>query len=565
MTELDYDGQMKRILQILNSTSAAQLSDTADDGPSLLEVLNPAVNSLAYLYVLLALAQCQMYGTSGATAVEVPRTLWVDPGGSLWQRFVAFFDVFDPRQVRYAGAEWRRALETVARSAGAAGKPLIAIRPIREAILRLDPTASTLTSNHVLFVRLCLEAKSYRAALPILDRNVTAFPPQHQTRSPAQAAAKLQGTIFITPASGLSDRLTHVDHLSYHLFGAMIYIGLKKWDRALELLRFVLSAPTLSAPSLIQIEAYKKWILVNLIYHGWAPRLPRRSASGTRSFWHACAPAYDNIADVFAKRDVKLLKREIDAAYAVWAHDCNSGLVAQVLEALPRFITCHLEKIYMTVSTRQMCMKVPGVLGAEGTDHDDPEVDLEQRLLSMIDAGDLRATLSHHNPNRSTTRASLPSTVLNFATLPSQSQSSQPPRTTPSTSTLASENTLAQIEAQIERVAHLSAQLKESDDKARLNRDYIVFSQKIHKLMRDSRSDENSSSGASTSTINADYANSVLSVAPSALMASKTKAKSFATAGQTSGFGTNVFDEQFPYQSLYDGTQFSDEDVMGDL
>ena len=151
---------------------------------------------------------------------------------------------------------------------------MIAIRPIREAILRLDPTASTLTSNHVLFVRLCLEARSYRAALPILDRNVTAFPPQHQTRSPAQAAAKLQGTVFITAASGLSDRLTHVDHLSYHLFGAMVYIGLKKWDRALELLRFVVSAPTLSAPSLIQVEAYKKWILVNLIYHGWVSDTP---------------------------------------------------------------------------------------------------------------------------------------------------------------------------------------------------------------------------------------------------------------------------------------------------
>ena len=222
-------------------------------------------------------------------------------------------------------------------------------------------------------------------------------------------------------------------------------------------------------------------------------------------------------------------------------------------------------------------MKLPGVLGAEHTDHDEPEVDLEQRLLSMIEAGDLRATLSHHNTNQSTTSASSPSTVLNFATLPSQPQSSPSPRTAPSTSTLASENTLAQIEAQIERVAHLNAQLKESDDKARLNREYIVFSQKIHKLMRDSRSDDNSSnsnsigggSSASISTINADYANSMLSIAPSVLMASKTKAKNFApttiAAGQTTGFGTSVFDDQFSYQTLYDGAQFSDEDVMGDL
>ena len=73
---------------------------------------------------------------------------------------------------------------------------------------------------------------------------------------------------FIIPESALSAPLDHRDQLQYFLYGAMIYMGLKEWKRALFFLETVLITPVLSNASKIQAEAYKKWILVNLLYKG---------------------------------------------------------------------------------------------------------------------------------------------------------------------------------------------------------------------------------------------------------------------------------------------------------
>lgn len=73
---------------------------------------------------------------------------------------------------------------------------------------------------------------------------------------------------FITPDSGLSARLDYRDHLQYFLFGAMIYMGLKEWKRALVFLETVLITPITNNASKIQLEAYRKWVLVNLLHKG---------------------------------------------------------------------------------------------------------------------------------------------------------------------------------------------------------------------------------------------------------------------------------------------------------
>ena len=48
----------------------------------------------------------------------------------------------------------------------------------------------------------------------------------------------------------------------------MCYIGLKDWERALLFLEIVLVSPTSNTASKIQVEAYKKWVLVSLLYRG---------------------------------------------------------------------------------------------------------------------------------------------------------------------------------------------------------------------------------------------------------------------------------------------------------
>lgn len=73
---------------------------------------------------------------------------------------------------------------------------------------------------------------------------------------------------YITPESGLSAKLEYRDHLIYFLYGAMIFMALKKWKRALLYLEIVIMSPVAIHVSKIQVDAYKKWVLVSLLYKG---------------------------------------------------------------------------------------------------------------------------------------------------------------------------------------------------------------------------------------------------------------------------------------------------------
>ena len=149
-------------------------------------------------------------------------------------------------------------------------QPLMAIPPIRTAILRLDPSAACFTSNHLLLAKLCLQAKAFQAALPLLDHDVFHMPsnPEKMSYFPLLCGDHETSSTFITTSSGLSDKLAYRDYLMYFLYGGMIYLGLKDWTRALLFLEVVIMAPTGNVASMIQVEAYKKWVLVGLLLKG---------------------------------------------------------------------------------------------------------------------------------------------------------------------------------------------------------------------------------------------------------------------------------------------------------
>ena len=137
----------------------------------------------------------------------------------------------------------------------------------------MDESGSTFTSSHTTFARLCLEARAYTAALPVLDHNIFHFPPTtnksaENSMFPHLSSHHDSSSTFITPDSGLSAKLEYRDHLIYFLYGAMIFMGLKKWKRALHFLEIVIMSPMVSNVSKIQVDAYKKWVLVSLLYKG---------------------------------------------------------------------------------------------------------------------------------------------------------------------------------------------------------------------------------------------------------------------------------------------------------
>lgn len=137
----------------------------------------------------------------------------------------------------------------------------------------MDKSGSTFTSSHTIFVTLCLEARAYTAALPVLDHNIFYFPSitnksAENTMFPYLSSRHESSSTYITPESGLSAKLEYRDHLIYFLYGAMIFIALKKWKRALLYLEIVIMSPVAINVSKIQVDAYKKWVLVSLLYKG---------------------------------------------------------------------------------------------------------------------------------------------------------------------------------------------------------------------------------------------------------------------------------------------------------
>ena len=152
-------------------------------------------------------------------------------------------------------------------------QPLLAIHPIKQALLRLDPSCSTFTSTHTTLMRLCLRARAYAAALPVLEKSLCHIPAQSDQQyfersQLSWCRPQLPGVAFITVASGLAGKLNYRHYLEYFLYGSMIFIGLKRWNDALHFLQVVIATPTNSSVSMIMVQAYKKYVMVCLLAKG---------------------------------------------------------------------------------------------------------------------------------------------------------------------------------------------------------------------------------------------------------------------------------------------------------
>ena len=90
------------------------------------QVLDPSVNSLPYLYGLLAHAHSASPRIGKELSLSGTKIPDLELGGPLWQRVVTFLGCFDAGQMRYVGHEWRKVVELVVASARNGGKVRLA-------------------------------------------------------------------------------------------------------------------------------------------------------------------------------------------------------------------------------------------------------------------------------------------------------------------------------------------------------------------------------------------------------------------------------------------------------
>ncbi|KAM5437626.1 hypothetical protein MferCBS31731_005385 [Microsporum ferrugineum] len=385
LSDAEYDQKIRTFCVNIKKLSSSALvgSSTAGQGNHL-DILDPAQHSVAYVQVLLALYQTtQKSGKSGSPEA-------FQPGGEGWKRALEFFETFDPIQVRYVGREFTRLVEIIVAAAHSASQPLLAVQPLRNALLRLDPSCSTMTATHTLFVRMCLRARAYRSALSILEKPIFHIPASgdrtyHKRAQILPCDRDQSSSTYITDSSGLAGTLTHQTYLEYYLYGAMIYTARKEWDNALRFLHIVMAAPAINSVSKIMVEAYKKWILVRLLAKGQILAMPQGVPQFAIRIYKALAKPYEALADIFLDGTLQRLEAEISVGTEVWDKDNNFGLVHQLPAAYRRFSILRLEKVFAAISIPDITGRVSYECGSAA--------ELEKYVASLIEKGQLDARL----------------------------------------------------------------------------------------------------------------------------------------------------------------------------
>jgi len=357
-TPAQLNTHISQTVSTLESLSASQLSQGSDKaGQDLLDVLDPALDTLPYLYVLKTQID-QSIGKSRALNDKVRI------GGALYQRLTTFLSLFDPVEIRYAGTAWRKLLDVLAavileERAADLTAPIILMA---SAMLRLDPSSGTFTSNHLRFVQICLEKRMYAQACLILDSDIHSLP--------SSSTAPVEGIFscspfplsdgYVTIRSGLTDKVTLNDVLEYYLSGAMAYIGLKRWSSAMFFLEHVLSVPSNNAANGYMLEAYKKWTLVNLLVNGKPTALPKSASGSSVKTLKALARPYDTIVDAFTRRDSAIkLRTEVDEAQGVLEDDGNYGLALNVVNHHRKLSIRSLDRVFAAVPLASVSLNVP--------------------------------------------------------------------------------------------------------------------------------------------------------------------------------------------------------------
>ncbi|XP_011015881.1 PREDICTED: COP9 signalosome complex subunit 3-like isoform X2 [Populus euphratica] len=273
-----------------------------------LEQLDPTLHSLGYLYFLEA---C----TSGPVTNEQARRLVL-----ILSRFLTCC-VAD--QIRLASEKFIAISKRFKDQVLMLDVPMRGVAPLLEAVKKLRSSSEHLTALHPDFLQLCLLAKCYKTGLSILEDDI------FEVDQPR-------------------------DFFLYCYYGGMICIGQKHFQKALELLHNVVTAP-MSSINAIAVEAFKKYILVSLIQNRqFSTSLPKYTSSA-------------------AQRNLKTL-----------CQDNNLGLVKQVVSSMYKRNIQRLTQTYLTLSLQDIAKIVQLSSPKEA----------EMHVLQMIEDGEIYATIN---------------------------------------------------------------------------------------------------------------------------------------------------------------------------
>jgi len=237
------------------------------------------------------------------------------------------------------------------------------ILPLQRVIEKLrGAKKNLLTANHADYLLICLKARCYRQALVILDVPVYEIDPKN-------------------------DGMTTSDYLCFQYYAGNVYCAMKKFDKALECYQLALCMPS-QVLSAIQIEAFKKYVLVSLLVHGEFVNLPTQSISSVvQRTVESLAGPYMELSRHY-KKGVPSLHVVKAEHFEKFQKDKNLGLVNQVVVSKVRRNIQRLTDTYVVLSLKEI---------AESADLDGGADEAEFHVRNMITDGQINARINQRD------------------------------------------------------------------------------------------------------------------------------------------------------------------------
>ncbi|KWU41024.1 hypothetical protein RHOSPDRAFT_37441 [Rhodotorula sp. JG-1b] len=383
------------------------LDGRLQDGSDPLRVLDPSLHSLAYLYILNA----RLGGT---------RPDWTELG-PLVQAWCETCDVEVARSVPDQVLHLASQLCMLAEASNQLSLPL---QPLN-ALLARYPLPGHLTALHPLFLRVVMASQLYPVAHEVLSRDIT----------------DVDKSLF---------PIRYQDHLLYHYLGGTILALLGDYTRAASLLETCVSAPG-SHASMIQVDAHKKLVLVQLLAFGKVQSLPRYTSQAVSQAIKVLSAPYAEYASAFRTLDRLKVAAAVEKGRDVFARDLNLGLVSLCEDSLRRRQIQNLTETYLTLSLGAICSHVGMDAAAE---KDLKEVETE--IGEMISNRQIYATLTAPAaPSSSSARAE---TIVTFSDDPES---------------YLSHETVARVTRAIENAQQLEKKWGYEADKLEASREFV--------------------------------------------------------------------------------------------
>ncbi|KAI1459278.1 hypothetical protein F4805DRAFT_92639 [Annulohypoxylon moriforme] len=390
-----YNTSVKAHVTKLSKLLQDQNADLIIHGPELLELLDPAINSLSYLALLHTLI------FPGLVA-SAPRDL-------ILEKLVLFLITFDARQCRYA----RSHLHDIFLAAGSGQHlpPSAAVEALATAILKLDPTGSLLTPSHIFLVKLAYNTNTIEPVLPVIDKNIVFFPGMANYGEPKYLCdLTLPPPVYLSRETGLTGTLKSSSVLEYDLLRGMIYCSRRDWAKAYDAFEQVVSFPTREGgTSKIMIEAYKKWVLVSLLSKGKLVEPQSYTGAAASKLYGSLGKPYQAVAMLFVTDNVQALKTEVEKNNQLWFEDANTGLIQEVLAAYQKWRVLGLEQIYSKISLPEIRQLTTSAETGEVLEKDE---DVETLIQNMIISGMLNGVIEKNDDGTSFLTFISPSTLL---------------------------------------------------------------------------------------------------------------------------------------------------------